>query len=407
MALRPPTRLRLMGSRYVDLLRAARGLRCSGVPLVSFDGLGYRRGGGGDDPGLFYVVPELARVLHLGVATAVDITLIGIVLMGSGVGLYGFMRSARTTLGRRVGIIAFLLLTVLELVGGDVYVMNAAPAIAGVPWILYFASRRRVTGSVLITFVLLGIVSQAANFIRAYAGIGLALFAVLAVAGFYELRLAGKGMVLAAFLLAAVGAQMFVNGLYRQRSAFLGQQGDVLFEAKQIHPFWHSVYIGLGYVKNAEVPAYSDAVAATRVRLVRPNAPYLSMEYEDVLKQATLELAKRRPTLILENVMVKLAVVLGFCIGAANVGLYAAIVARKPFWLETAFWVSMAFNSLFGILVVPSPRYLLGLIAFATLYGVYSLEYAAQQPQLHGGLAWIERLACGWSRRQPFPQSGT
>jgi hypothetical protein len=396
----PPTLLRLMSSRYVDLGRAARGMDCTGVPLVAFDGLHYRRAGGEDDPGLFYFVPRLARALHLSLATTVDLTLTGTVLVTTAVGMWGFLLGARTVLARRVGVIAFLLLTMVELVGGDIYVMNAAPAVACVPWILYFASRRKITAGVLLTFGLAGVTIVMANFFRAYAGMGLALFAVISLTGFYAMKPAAKIVVLAMLLVATAGTQMFLNGLYRQRSAFLGRQRDAAFELKQIHPFWHSVYIGLGYVKNSEIPAYSDSIAATKVQLLRPNTPYLSKEYEQVLKGETLDLARRRPWLILENVFVKLVVVLGFCIAAANVGLYAAGIARKPFWLELAFLVAIAFNSLFGILVVPSPKYLLGMIAFAVLYGAYSIGYASEQPQLRNQLAWLGRIVRDPAYRQ-------
>ena len=89
---RSPTLIRLMSSRYVDLRRAARGLSCSGVPLVAFDGLRYRRVGQADDPGIYYFVPRLARALRLRLETAVDLTLLGTVLLASSVGLLGFLR---------------------------------------------------------------------------------------------------------------------------------------------------------------------------------------------------------------------------------------------------------------------------------------------------------------------------
>ncbi len=127
---KPPTHLRLMPSRYVELRQAARGLGCSGVALVGFDGLRYRPAAWTDDPGLYFFVPELARFFGLRLATATDVLLIGVVLLASAFGLLGFLRAVETKLGRRVGIVAFLLLTTVELVAGDVYIMSAAPAIA-------------------------------------------------------------------------------------------------------------------------------------------------------------------------------------------------------------------------------------------------------------------------------------
>jgi hypothetical protein len=391
---RPPTHLRLMSSRYVDLRRAVRGLNCSGVPLVAFDGLRYRRAGGEDDPGLYYFVPEFVRISHVSLAAAVDLTLIGTVLLATTVGLWGYILTVETTLGRRVGIVAFLLVTAIELIGGDVYVMNAAPAVACVPWILYFASRRKVTASAVVTFAVVGAASQMANFFRAYAAAGLVLFVIVTTVALCQMKPLGRTLLLAALLLAAACVQLGFTRLYRQRSTFLGQRRDAAFEPGQVHPFWHSVYIGLGYVRNSEVPAYKDEVAIAKVHFLRPSAIYLSTEYEQVLKHETLALVKRRPFLILENVVAKLAVVFFFCVCAANVGLYAAKLARKPIWFELAFWGAIAFNSMFGILVVPNPKYLLGAIAFAAQYGAYSIAYAAEQPQLRGKLAWIGRVVC-------------
>jgi hypothetical protein len=81
-----------------------------------------------------------------------------------------------------------------------------------------------------------------------------------------------------------------------------------------------------------------------------------------------------------------------FCMCAANVGLYAAKLAQKPTCLDLGFWLAIAFNGLYGILVLPNPKYLVGLIAFAALYGVYSIEHAAKPSGLHSRLRWIEKL---------------
>src|SRR5205823_5534290 len=96
------------------------------------------------------------------------------------------------------------------------------------------------------------------------------------------------------------------------------------------HPFWHSIYIGLGYLRNSDVPEYRDEVGFAKVQALRPEVAYPSTEYEQVLKRETFNLAKRRPFLILANLLVKFLVVSLFCLCAANVGLYAAKLAHKP-----------------------------------------------------------------------------
>jgi len=302
------------------------------------------------------------------------------------------MQTARTAIGRRTAVIGFLLLTILELIGGDVYVMNAALAAACVPWILYFALGKKLRSGALITFVLVGLTSQLANFVRAHAGTALVIFALVALAGLYQMTPSARLLLAALLLAGSVGVHMFCRELYVQRNAFLGPR-EAGYDLEQAHVFWHAVYLGLGYIHNSEVPAYRDEVAFEKVRLLQPSAVYPSQEYERVLKKETLELARRRPFLILENLLVKLAVVLSYCACAANVGLYAAILSRKPIWFELAFLGAAGFGALFGLLVVPNPKYLLGLITFAALYGMYSIEHAAEQPRLSRRLDWIGRVA--------------
>jgi hypothetical protein len=284
------------------------------------------------------------------------------------------------------------------LVAGDVYVMNAAAAIACVPWILYFVSHKKITAGMLVMFAMTGMLGETATLFRAHAGTGLLLFTLVVTVGLYQVKPAARVLLITLLLLAAAGPELLIRELYARRNAFLEHQPRAMLEAGQGHPFWHSIYIGLSYVRNSDVPEYRDEVAIAKVRALRPDAAYLSTEYEQVLKREVFKLAKRRPFLIMANLFVKLVVVSLFCICAANVGLYAAKVAHKPTWLDLAFWLATAFNGLYGILVLPNPKYLVGLIAFAALYGVYSIEHAARRPGLQSRLGWIEKLAFMGSR---------
>jgi len=383
-----PTVLRIMGSRYVDLRRALRGLNCSHVPLVAFDGLRYQTSGKADDPGIYYIVPLVAHILHLRLEAATDLTLMVIVCLGSSIGLVGFLRTARTPTGRRIGIIGFLLITVIELIAGDVYIMNASMAVASVPWILYFSARQHVGPAALLTFVLVGISSQLADFVRAHAGTALVMFAILALVGLYQMKPLDR-VVLAAMLVAGgFTVHLFCHELYLRRNSFLDSQ-QVAHQLDQVHVFWHAVYLGLAYFPNPEVPAYRDEVAMAKARILRPSAVYPSAEYEEVLKKETFEIVKHKPLLLLENLLLKCAVIILYFGCAVNIGLYAAYVARKDIWFEIPFAAAISFNSLFGLLVIPNPKYLLGLIGFAALYGIYSIEWAAQQfPSVH----WLTKI---------------
>src|SRR5207253_1207889 len=219
-----PTFVRLMGIRYVDLRRAERGLSCSGVPLVGFDGLRYQRVAEADDPGIYYFVPALARSFDIPLERAIDLTLVGTIIVGSSIGLVGYLRTSKTIPGRRIGIIGFLLLSLVELIGGDVYIMNAAPAVAFVPWIIYFASKKRLTLGAFGVFALAGCASQVATFFRAHAGIALLLFALISLAGLYQMKPLDRALLATVLILGCVSVQLFCRDLYVQRRTFLGEK---------------------------------------------------------------------------------------------------------------------------------------------------------------------------------------
>ncbi len=93
---------------------------------------------------------------------------------------------------------------------------------------------------------------------------------------------------------------------------------------------------------------------------------------------------------MVETLIAKFGVVLIYFLLAANFGLLAAIRYLKPWAVEVAFVAGLAFNALFGLLAIPRLSYLEGLIAFAMLYGVMSLDVALQKSNalaLHRELA--------------------
>jgi hypothetical protein len=74
----------------------------------------------------------------------------------------------------------------------------------------------------------------------------------------------------------------------------------------------------------------------------------------------------------------------------------AAALYPKSWPIEVAFWGAIAFNSLFGLLVIPQPQYLLGFKAFATLYGVVSVDHALKARANRQ----VEEVPSRWLRRK-------
>ena len=142
------------------------------------------------------------------------------------------------------------------------------------------------------------------------------------------------------------------------------------------HAFWHSAYIGFGYLSNEVVTSYNDQVAYDKVQSLVPGTLYESPEYQHILRRQVWLLVRQHPQLVLYTLAAKLGVICSMFLVFANVGLIAVKRVRKPLGLELPFWTGIVFNALFGILVIPSVAYLLGFITFATLYGAVSVDCA-------------------------------
>jgi len=142
------------------------------------------------------------------------------------------------------------------------------------------------------------------------------------------------------------------------------------------------VYIGLGFVQNPYVPAYEDGVGFRKAHSIDPTVINCSPEYENILRREVFRLARNHPQFIVTNLAAKAGVVLFYLLICANMGLLAAFCYPKGWVLESAFWMAMGFDLLFGLLVVPEFSYLLGLMAFAVMYGIFSIGHAVENGAL-------------------------
>jgi hypothetical protein len=148
------------------------------------------------------------------------------------------------------------------------------------------------------------------------------------------------------------------------------------------------VYIGLGFLENEYGIKYRDEVAVDKVRAISPGTVYLSKDYERILRNEVFKLIIGHPLFLAVTVSAKAGVIIFYLIISANLGLITLPFNTGRWPLKYSFWSAMAFNALFGILVVPDYRYLLGFMAIACLYGVMSIY----QMMEHGNVRNFIRL---------------
>jgi hypothetical protein len=144
----------------------------------------------------------------------------------------------------------------------------------------------------------------------------------------------------------------------------------------RIHPFWHQIYIGLGFLSNEQIHAYRDEEAMSRVDAVAPGTTYWTPAYEAVLRKEVFLLVARQPLLVARTVAAKIGVLGMYLAVFANIGLAAALRYRKPAVLDLAFGAALVVAAVPGILAVPTTSYLEGFIALSVLYAAVSCEWA-------------------------------
>lgn len=353
------------------------------MPLVGFDGHVFKPAGFTDNVGIYYIVPRIATWLGLDLGGSIDAFLGGMVLLSLAVGMVGaFLLYRRWS----VRCVAFLMLAGVSLIAwcvGNVYIVYSSAVIAIVPWCVYlYRGGSGSPGHVLVGFAA-GIVIGVANFLRSHSGTAVFIFLLPLILSYPRADRTKKALLVAVVLLGILLSSMPFRLAVRERDRFLAQNAPGYGDVAARHPFWHSVYIGFGYLSNEYGIRYEDEVAARKVREISPKAGYVSAEYEKILRGEIFRLTLRHPLFVLRTVFAKAGVLFLFFLIFANLGF----LFRKRFpqdrAVENSFFAALAFSALPGILVIPQPGYILGYIAFAALYGINGVERI-----IEGGIDW-------------------
>jgi hypothetical protein len=368
------TRIAMLGDRYREVSEALSGWEQTGIPLIGRANGRWEPVPCGDDTGLFYMVPLLARSTGWSADRSLDVFLFGIIAVSSAVGLVGLWLTAPGLWQKMLAVVPMGAGAYLACKLGDVYTVQASVVLMLIPWLVYALNagvERRIRFFIVFAS---GLVLGLAQWIRTQsASPVLVFFAVLLCLG--SLRRS-----LRILLLAALLAGMSLPLLYAQlplykRDRFLALHQPGYRGSLNHHLFWHTAYVGLSYLNNPYVPAWRDSVAAEYAQHVDPDAVYGGEKYESILRSRVQEIARRDPRFIIYTVAAKFGVLACFLLLSMNVGLAASIKCPKPRNIEWAFWISMLFAALPGIIAIPEPQYVLGMISLALCYWYYSLNF--------------------------------
>ena len=385
-----PTHLRLMTGRYVAMVQAVRGYQCTGTVAVSFDGHHYLQTGGGDDPGILELIPTLSRLAGLPLVPAYDITVASVIAAGLFIGYAGFWKLYAERHLRWLGGGVFVCLGLAEARVADEYMFQISPLVAAIPWLIYFALRRK-RFSLTTSAVLLAFCCSWCSLVRAGT---MSICMTLLITMFVFRRCIQSPFIpCLLMILALLPSVIFEQSLIARRDAALARAGGSAI-AQDSHLLWHTVYIGLGFIHNSEVSEYLDAVAADKVRAIDPTAVYTSPKYELILRHEVWSIIKRKPMLVAGIVAAKAGIVTLLGMILLYPIRWLLFTEGELVWLDAALLLTMGMSALNAIVAVPRASYLLTFLCLGFLFSAIKLSRARLQSD-------------GWSAESTPPRDET
>ncbi|MGQ9805590.1 MAG: hypothetical protein ACUVRP_05870 [Chlorobiales bacterium] len=372
---------KLMPIRFQELSEAVAGFERTGISLVSMRGdsliptAGYT-----DDVGMYYLASKLAHLFDLSAAKAWDLFFFLMIIPSFTIGFFGMMNALETR-GAKVFYGAMVLvLFVTVYLSGDIYALSPSLTVLILPYLIRFSksdSKPRVIHWVM--WGLFGIGIMLAHLIRAHSATAIVL--VLVVLLFFGKRwtMREKLTSLAAIAIGMLSVVMFFKSRYAERDAYLAKFQTDYVAPPQVHPFWHNVYIGFGFLDNDYGIRYQDEIAFKKAKEISPTVFLLGDEYERILRDETIALLKKNPLFVVRTVSAKAGVIGFYLLLFMNIGLFCAVRYGLKWQMELALLSGMAFNALPGILAVPYIPYLTGSFAFAVIYGAMQLDQALKE----------------------------
>lgn len=381
----PHMHIRIMTSRYWDLVWTLAGRQQTGVPLVETCGKKLIPSAGGiDDVGSFYLIPELSLFFGLRIAQSVDLFyefFLGFSLVA---GAIAFLVLYRTWLARAVAVIGVLLLTAIGYKIGDVYIFCFVTAVVVTPWSLVWTHRTLEGIWPMAGLFVIGVLIETGNLVRSHAGTAALIFVCLIL--FFQAS-AGKRQKVALLLCLIAGMlvpRLVISRAIGQSDTLLSSRDPGFKASSREHVLWHSVYSGLGFLQNDYGFKWDDAATYEKAQSVMPGVRFGSPQYEQILKREVIRAVWHHPWFIFETLSAKLGITFAVIVLFANVGILAAVASPKPWAVEISFWAAILFNSLFGLVAIPVVPYMLGLISYAGLYGVVSLCFFLEKRSTKG-----------------------
>ncbi len=384
--------MNIMLCRLNNLQHALAGLIKTGVPLIFYDGQKLVPFDASDDIGIYYFIPRLACFFNISLEQSIAFffnTMLACSFIAAFVGFWCLYR----TLFSRIFITAelsLLLFFIIRTKTYDVYLTYIMANLCLIPLFLYLFFKKNNSAIFDIFLIIGGVIIGSLHYIRAFSALGAGAFIVCMI--ILNHQFSGKKK---SFLLSCLLGGLLLSVCYFQNIIYSYQSA-----AKKIftnysdfpihHPFWHSIYIGFGFLKflNDDNIEYADQCGTNKVQ--QPITAHNFNEYENYLKNEVALLWKKKKVFFLFTIFAKIGVLILFFLFFTNIGIIH-LFFTKSWAIECSFIASFICNSLPCLLAVPCFAYGVGFITLSTIYCIVSICTISRQ-ELVGKLFTLKKI---------------
>jgi hypothetical protein len=371
--------------RYEHLLAAIEGYKKTGIALVEYNGTTIIPSSTFDDIGIYCIIPKLVVLFNISLETALKLFIHGTTILAVILALTGFFLLYKSPVARFVSVAVLLLLTRLSYDLLDVYKMYTSTALAVIPLGLYFFQKKPQSLLLFLFLFLSGIGLGYAHYIRAHSGGPALIFLLIMIITHALYTWHKKLLLITTIFFGFLIPVLHFKSIYATYKTYAQEHFPNYRSDADAHPFWHTLYVGFGYLNNDFGIYFNDEAGGKKAFSIDPDVPAYTSRYEAILKNEVLHLVRAHPWFVLKTIWAKLGVFLLYFLLFANIGIWAAIWYPKNWRVELALFGALCFSSLFGFIAIPYQDYIFGFVACSTLYGIISINHAIE----HGALKYL------------------
>jgi hypothetical protein len=380
-----PAPFNIATGRYEHLLVAIEGYKKTGIALVEYNGTAIIPSATLDDIGIYCIIPKLVVLLNISLEAALKLFIHGTTILAVILGLTGFFLLYKSTLARLVALAGLLLLTRLSCDLLDVYKMYTTTAIAIIPLGLYFFQKKPQSLLLFLFLFLSGIGLGYAHYIRAHSGGPALIFLLIMIITHALYTWHKKLLLITTIFFGFLIPVLHFKSIHATYKAYAQEHFPNYTPDADAHPFWHTLYVGFGFLNNDFGLSFNDKAGVEKVLSIDPSVPAYTAQYEAILKNEVLHLVRAQPWFVVKTIWAKLGVFLIYFLFFANIGIGAALWYPKNWRVEVALFGALCFSSIFSLVAIPSVTYMPAFVACSTLYGIISINHAIE----HGALKYL------------------